>query len=93
MTLQEYKDFAKIDYDDEDTILENFIEVAQIYIDSMVGEEYKEDEKAVKLSELALKKIVTDMYENRNANVQSNYRQDPIVNSILDKLSIYNSKG
>jgi uncharacterized phage protein (predicted DNA packaging) len=89
MTLQEVKLFLKIDYTEDDDYINSLIEVSQIYIDSMCGEAYKTDLKAVKLSELLQKKLISDMYENRGTEVASNTKQDRIVNSILDKLSNY----
>lgn len=89
MTLETIKNYLHIDYSDEDAYLTQLIEVAQIYIDSMVGEYYKADEKAVKLAELLLMKLISDLYENRGTEIASNTKKDIIVTSILDKLSLY----
>ena len=89
MTLETIKNYLHIDYSDEDAYLTQLIEVAQIYIDSMVGEYYKVDEKAAKLAELLLMKLVSDLYENRGTEIASNTKKDIIVTSILDKLSLY----
>jgi uncharacterized phage protein (predicted DNA packaging) len=89
LTLEEAKRYLKIDFEDDDEDIESFIEAAEAYIDSMVGTFYKEDEKAVKLATLLQKKLVNDMYENRNTEIPSNTKQDRIVASILDKLSNY----
>jgi len=89
MTLETIKNYLHIDYLDEDGYLTQLIEVAQIYIDSMVGEYYKVDEKAVKLAELLLMKLISDLYENRGTEIASNTKKDIIVTSILDKLSLY----
>ena len=89
MTLETIKNYLHIDYGDEDTYLTQLIEVAQIYIDCMVGEYYKTNEKAVKLSDLLLMKIISDLYENRGTEIASNTKKDIIVTSILDKLSLY----
>lgn len=88
MTLQEIKEYLKID-DDYDSFPEELIETSQVYIDSMVGEYYKGDPKAVKLANLLQKKLCADMYENRSTEVPNNTKQDRIVTSILDKLSNY----
>lgn len=90
MTLEEYKSWSHIDYNDEDDLLNEIIEVAQIYLDSKCGEEYKKEPKAVKLANLALRKIVNDLYENRTGQVASNYKEDPVVKSIVAKLTLYN---
>lgn len=89
MILAELKQFLKIDYDEEDYYLSELIDISQIYIDSMVGEDYKTDEKAIKLANLLQKKLVSDMYENRGTEIANNTKQDRIVTSILDKLSNY----
>lgn len=89
LTLEEAKRYLKIDFEDDDEDIESFIEAAEAYIDSMVGIFYKADENAVKLANLLQKKLVNDMYENRNTEIPSNTKQDRIVTSILDKLSNY----
>lgn len=89
MILQEIKDYLRIDDNYEDNFLNELIETSEIYIDSMVGEAYKKDTKAVKLASLLQKKLCADMYENRSTEVPTNTKQDRVVNSILDKLSNY----
>lgn len=89
LTLSDVKDYLKIDYEDEDNYLTELLDVSLIYIDSMDGEAYKIDEKAVKLAEILQKKIITDMYENRGTEVAIKSKQNKIVTSILDKLSNY----
>lgn len=65
------------------------LDVSLIYIDSMVGEAYKTDEKAVKLASLVQKKLINDMYENRGTEITNSSKRNIIVSSILDKLSLY----
>jgi len=90
MTLQEIKNYLKIDYDEEDIELMSFIEVSSIYIDEMVGEGYKTDEKGLKLADLLQKKLISDMYENRSTNTANNITRDRITESILARLSLFN---
>ncbi|WP_261780732.1 head-tail connector protein [Clostridium botulinum] len=89
ITLEQAKNYIREDCDDEDVItsIKDAMEVSQVYIDSMVGEAYKEDKKAIKLADLLQKKLIADMYENRSTEVPQNTKQDRIVTSILDKLS------
>lgn len=89
MTIDEIKNYIRVDSDFDDSYINELIEVSQIYIDSMVGVEYKTDEKAVKLSGLLQKKLISDMYDQRNTEIASNTKKDIIVTSILDKLSNY----
>ncbi|WP_096635855.1 head-tail connector protein [Clostridium cochlearium] len=88
MTLEEVKDYLRIDNDYENDFIKELIEISEIYIDSMVGEGYKTDEKAIKLASILQKKLISDMYENRSTEVPQNIKQDRIVTSILDSLSL-----
>lgn len=86
-TLEQAKDYIKVA--DDDLFITTLVETSQIYIDSMVGELYKTDLKAVKLADLLQLKLISDMYDNRSTEVPQNTKQDRIVTSILDKLSNY----
>lgn len=89
MILDEVKNYLRVDGNDEDSFIQELIETSEIYIDSCVGESYKADEKAVKLANLAQKKIINDMYENRSSEVPQSTKQDRIILTIFDKLSNY----
>jgi len=87
VTLQQAKDHSKIENDDED--IQPLVDASLIYIDFMVGEYYKTDEKAVKLADLLQLKLINDMYDNRSTEIAGNTKTDRVVASILDKLSNY----
>ena len=92
ITLPQAKVYVKADYVDcieEDRYIDFLIEVSEIYIDMMVGEGYKQNEKAVKLAELVRYKLINDMYEQRSTEVTEKSKNDRLTNSILDKLSNY----
>lgn len=89
MTLEEAKDYLKIDDNSQDVFIQDLITISENYIDSMVGETYKVDKKAVKLAKLLQYKLIADMYESRSTEVDNKTKQDKIVTSILDKLSNY----
>lgn len=91
MTLEEIKDYCRIDSDEDDSLLTTLIETSEIYINSMVGKGYKSNEEAVKLANLLQKKLILDMYENRSTSVDgaNNIKRDIIVESILDKLALF----
>ncbi|EPY2275484.1 head-tail connector protein [Clostridium sporogenes] len=88
MTLEEVKQYIRIDDNYEDNFLNQLIEVSEIYIDSCVGRNYKTDLKAVKLATLLQKKLIADMYQNRSTEITNNTKQDRIVTSILDFLAL-----
>ncbi|WP_097025416.1 head-tail connector protein [Clostridium peptidivorans] len=87
--LEQVKSYLRIDDTYDDAYLSVIVETSLIYIDSMVGEEYKADVKAIKLADLLQLKIIADMYENRGIEIPDNTKQDRITMSILDKLSNY----
>lgn len=89
ITLTIAKQHMRIDYDDEDDYIKTLIETSGIYIDSMAGEMYKEEGKAVKLADLLQLKLINDMFTNRGSEISSNLKTDIITTSILDKLSNY----
>lgn len=91
MTINEAKMYLHEDSDFEDEFIYELIETSQLYIDSMVGESYKTDPKAVKLAQLVQKKLMADMYDQRSTEIASASKKSIIVTSILDKLSYYSA--
>lgn len=89
MDIEYVKEYLRIDDEYENGFIANLIETADIYINSMVGEEYKADNKLVRLAEILQLKLISDMYENRSVDIPGNTKQDRIVTSILDKLALY----
>ena len=87
MDLETIENYLKIDGNDDDLYVQDLLTNSQIYIDSMVGEDYKTDDKAVKLATLLQQKLIADMYDNRGTEIPTTTKTDRIVNSILDKLS------
>lgn len=87
LDLNEVKNYLRVDYADDDKDIESFIEQSQIYIDLCSGDAYKKDSKKVALANLLLKKIVSDLYENRGITLDKKGGYDRISNTILDILS------
>jgi len=88
MDLDFLKTYMRIDGNEDDLYLQSLIEISEIYIDSMVGENYKVDIKLLKLSSLLQQKLISDMYESRGTQIPGGTKTDRIVESILMKLSI-----
>ncbi|MBS7130534.1 head-tail connector protein [Clostridium paraputrificum] len=85
--IEEIKDYLNI-YDEKDEVIENIILEAQIYIDTTVGEAYKNNEKKSRLAKVLLKKLCSDLYDNRSMNITSQVKRDTIAQTILDALSL-----
>lgn len=88
VTLNEVKNYLKVDDVEDDDFILQLIEISQIYIDSMVGEDYKADPKLERLADLLQLLIISDMYDNRSLSVNTS-GMNKIAHSILDKLSNY----
>lgn len=88
ISLEDAKSYLKIDFDDDDTDIQKMIETAVIWIDSMVGKAYKNNEELQNLADFLTKKLVSDLYDNRSFTISSNSKRDFICTSILDKLSL-----
>jgi len=87
ITLDTVKYHMRIDDNDDDSYIGTLIEISGIYITSMVGDKYKENEKAVKLASILQLKIINDLYSSRGTEIPTGTKKDVIVTSILDKLS------
>lgn len=87
-TLEQAKNYMRVDCMDDDEFILQLIEISQIYIDSLVGEDYKNDSKYIRLADLLQLLIMSDMYDNRSLVVNTG-DMNKIAHSILDKLSNY----
>ena len=76
LTLEQAKKHLRVSYDEDDEEIQELILTAEAYIDGCVGAGYKdkanyeseeEYEKGRRIAALLLKKIVSDMYEVRQA--------------------------
>lgn len=74
MTLEQVKDYLRVDGDDDDNIIRTMMEAAKEYIVSAVGE-YDEEDKTAKILFCA---IVQNMYDNREL-MQSDIQQKKAI--------------
>jgi DNA packaging protein, QLRG family len=70
MTIEQVKDYLRVDGDDDDNIIQTMMEASKEYIVSAVGE-YDENDKTASLLFCA---IVQNMYDNREL-MQSDIQQ------------------
>lgn len=72
LTLQEVKEYARIDIDEDDRLLHTLIAAAEEYLKNATGKAYPETDENGKKIEYALEKIYMQLliaywYENRSA--------------------------
>ncbi|WP_349401355.1 head-tail connector protein [Clostridium perfringens] len=87
ISLDEMKQYLRVDYEDDDSLIESFIKHAQSYIDSCCGESYKKYSDKVDLANLLIKRMVKDMYDNRGSYLENKKTPDRMTDTILELLS------
>ncbi|MDU4326351.1 MAG: head-tail connector protein [Clostridium celatum] len=87
--LQDVISFCKVDLDDVEELIDivDFTEIADIYIESTVGPDFRKSEKNLKLARILLRRLVNSMYFNRSYEIASSAKTDIITRNILSKLS------
>lgn len=86
MTLEEVKNYLRIDFDDDDVLLTELISVSQAYIDKIVGTGYKSDDSLIEIAKIVQKKLINEMYRNRSTGAIDKV-QDRMVTTMLDVLA------
>lgn len=86
VNLKDMKDYLRVDSNEEDTLIQEFINAAEIYIEECCGTAYKNKENKMKLADLLTKKLVADMYSFREGTIDKQL-QDRKVTTILELLS------
>lgn len=86
MTKEDIKEYLRIDFDDDDNIIDLLIITAKQYIKDTTEKEYNDNDK---IYELCLKMLVSHWYENRNA-IGNNVNEVPY--SITNLLTILSYK-
>lgn len=88
VSLEEMKQYLRIDYSDDDELITSLIQQAQIYIDSCCNINYKLHTDKVNLANLLIKKMVSDQYDNRGLYLDSKKNgYDRMSSTILELLS------
>lgn len=72
LTLDEVKNYLRVDLDDDDALIQSFIVAAEAYLKNATGKEYPETDSAGNKAEYELEKVYLNLliaywYENRSA--------------------------
>lgn len=65
LTLDEAKEFLKVEYNDEDALIQGLITAGENYIENATGKTF---DSTNELAKLAVKLLVVNWYENREIN-------------------------
>lgn len=84
MDLNFVKNYLKIDFDDDDELINMLISTAKEYIINAIGnfDESKTSHKLLLLS------IVANLYENRGTNAKSNEKIAYTIKSLITQLQL-----
>jgi uncharacterized phage protein (predicted DNA packaging) len=81
VSLIEAKAHLRVDQDDEDTIIELYMDAATDYIQNFLNEDLSSDPaSAIKAAALL---IIGDLYENREGAGQNEIKPNPAVMNLL----------
>ncbi|WP_031405275.1 head-tail connector protein [Geobacillus vulcani] len=84
VSLDEVKNWLRIDFSEDDTLLTTLIKAAETYLKNATGVEYDENNHLAKLFCMTL---ISDWYENREMIGKASDQIRPIINSILMQLT------
>ena len=83
LELTEVKNFLRIDFDDDDALLEHYMQTAEEYIKSACGENVNLEKSKAKTIMLML---IGDYYESRSPYGQQKYSQN--ISTLLLQLQL-----
>lgn len=84
VSLDEAKNWLRIDFIEDDALLTMLISAAEAYLKNATGVEYDENNHLAKLFCMTL---ISDWYENREMIGKASDQIRPIINSILMQLT------
>ena len=91
LTLEEVKNYLKVDFTDDDQVITDLIMFVESYIDKCTGVDYSKlsdtDKNLYKYLEY---KMIYENYENQSEFIKgaNNLSRSVVVNTILNKLSL-----
>lgn len=81
LTLSDVKNYIKVDYDDDDTLITSLMSAADEFLKGSIGKDYnKEDERAKTLSLI----LISDLYDNRGITDKVNGN----IRKLIDDISL-----
>lgn len=84
ISLKEVKDYLKIEYDDDDLLLQGLLEAASQYLKNATGKESFDGAENIANTFMLL--LISEWYENREYTGKVNNRIKPIITSMIMQL-------
>ncbi|WP_026694086.1 head-tail connector protein [Peribacillus kribbensis] len=86
ITIQDLKNYARVDYDEDDLLFSSILEACKLYITSYTGLTLEQIDAKEDLT-MAIFVLSNELYENRTFTVLDN-KVNVVIKSILDMHSI-----
>lgn len=83
VTLEETKQYLRVDDNESDALITSLIEAAEVYLQNATGNQFDSTNPLVKLFCWVL---ITDWFENREHTGKASDKVRPIVDSMLAQL-------
>lgn len=84
MTLDFMKNALRVDYNDDDEMIQLMMEAADAYVADAIGNDYDRGDSRVEILKMAL---VQDMYQQRSFSAVKNQKTAKLIRSIVAQLS------
>lgn len=84
MTLDFMKNALRVDYNDDDEMIQLMMETADAYVADAIGNDYDRGDSRVEILKMAL---VQDMYQQRSFSAVKNKKTANLIRSIIAQLS------
>lgn len=85
LTVEEAKQYLRVDFQDDDALLEELIRAADEYLTGAVGKEYDKD---CERSKMLQRIVVQDLYDNRGLSEAVSVRARQIVSDFTLQLRL-----
>ena len=86
MTVADFKNYARIDYDDDDELIQELIEASKCYVAESTGKNYDENNS---LYVLLIKILTLHFYQNRQAISSNSVNEGPYsITNLLTHISM-----
>lgn len=97
LTLEEVKQFLRIDFEDDDDYINSLITTTRVYIEQCVGTFWKDYTDGIAIFKILSKKLIFNLYENRDRDVIASEKstienKNSVYTNMITLLSIFQEK-
>lgn len=88
MTLEKAKQYLKVDYDDDDELINSMLEAVDLFLMGAITNYEKIKELKLEKLDILILSCLQDFYDNRGFYQEKEYKPNKIIQSIIQQLDI-----